>query len=384
MPNNTAVHLLQFPQHTVEDGKHIIRTSDRLAWKKCRRAHLFGSIMQMNLIPNRPSKPLEFGTDWHEGMAVLYDPDTWALVMNQKTREPILEAVRQTFMVANANHLQARKDENGYVDQEIVDDYKEREELGLGMLGAYFDWQIGVDDFKPIRVEVDFEVPILTPTGEEYLCEHCGAPVVYQGRLDGIVQDRFGWYWILEHKTTAQMGATEHLVLDEQTGSYAWAVRQMLGLRVQGVIYSEAAKKVPHAPMALMRPQGGRNYSVNKQQDTTYELSVRSLSAAGENLELYQDFLDYLKLQGNKFFRRIQVHRNEHELNEMGLRIYHEVREMLNPNTVPYPNPSRFNCGMCAFQQPCVAMNDGSDVRYLLEEQFRLRSKEEVDARRAR
>lgn len=341
--------------------------------------------MHRNLVPLRPSKPLEFGTDMHEAWAVLYDPDTWHLVKNPKTRPVILETVRQTFINANKEHRALRADPaSGYVNEEDELDFKEREELGLGMLDGYFAWHLGVDDFTPVRVEVDFEVPVLTPSGEEYLCECHGWPVVYQGRLDGIVQDKFGWYWILEHKTAGQLGDTEHLVLDEQTGSYAWAVKQMLGIRVQGVIYNEAVKKVAHVPLRLKRPREGRNFSVNKQQDTTYELALRTLSEAGEDITLYDDFLEYLKLQGNKFFRRTQVHRNEHELKDQGLRIYHEAREMLNPETVPYPNPSRFNCMMCAFRQPCIAMNDGSDWEFLLQEDYRERTEEEVEARRAR
>lgn len=368
----------------IRQSKHIIRTSDRLAWKKCRRAHHLGSIMHRNLIPVRGSKPLEFGTDMHEAWGVLYDPDTWHLLRNPKTRPPILEVVRQTFIVANKEHKKGYADNGGGYSVDVDEDFKEREELGLGMLDAYFDWQIGVDDFTPTYVEVDFEVPILTPTGDEYLCECHGWPVVYQGRLDGIVQDKFGWYWILEHKTTGQMGPTEHLALDEQTGSYAWAVQYMLGIRVQGVIYNEAVKKLAHPPIRLLRPREGRNFSVNKQADTTYEMVLRTLSEEGERLELYEDYLNFLKLQGNKFFRRVQVHRNLNELRDQGLRIYHEVREMLNPETVPYPNPSRFNCGWCAFRSPCIAMNDGSDYEFLLQEDYRERSQEEVEARRAR
>lgn len=321
----------------------------------------------------------------HEAWAVLYDPDTWHLVKNPKTRPVILETVRQTFINANNGHRALRADPaTGYVNEEDQIDFKEREELGLGMLDGYFSWHLGVDDFTPVYVEIDFEVPVLTPDGEEMTCDCHGWPVVYQGKLDGIVQDKFGWYWILEHKTAGQLGDTDHLVLDEQTGSYAWAVKQMLGIRVQGVIYNEAVKKVAHAADELKRPREGRNFSVNKQQDTTYEIALRTLSEAGEDLSLYDDFLEYLKLQGNKFFRRTQVHRNEHELKDQGLRIYHEVREMLNPETVAYPNPSRFNCMMCAFRQPCIAMNDGSDWEFLLQEDFRERTEEEVEARRAR
>jgi hypothetical protein len=319
-------------------------------------------------------------------MAVLYDPAAWSLLMSPKTRGAILETVRQTFINANAEHRAKYADDTGYVDIDTEADFKEREDLGLGMLNAYFGWQMGIDEFEPTHVEIDFEVPIITPDDEEYICECHGWPVVYQGRLDGIVRDKFGWYWILEHKTAAQFGPTEHLQLDEQTGSYAWALMQMLGLRVQGVIYNEAVKKVAHPPKELLRGQNGRGFSVNKQQDTTYEIAVQALSEAGEDLTHpdYVSFLEYLKLQGNKFFRRTQVHRNLYELEDQGRRIFWEARDMINPDTVPYPNPSRFNCMMCSFRQPCIAMNDGSDYEFLLDEDYRNRTEEEVDARRAR
>ena len=340
--------------------------------------------MHRNLVPLRGAKPLEFGTDWHTAMEVLYDPETWHLVKNPKTRPLILENVRQTFIKANKEHKAKYAYESGGYSPEVEADFQEREELGLAMLNAYFAWQIEQDNFKPVAVEVNFEVPVLTPDGEPFICSCHGWPVVYQGKLDGIVEDAFGWYWILEHKTTGQMGPTEHLQLDEQTGSYAWAVKHLLGLRVQGVIYNEAVKKAPHPPLELKRPQQGRNYSVNKQQDTTYEIAVEYLSRHGEDLSLYEEFLDYLKLQGNKFFRRSQVHRNEYELEDQGRRIYYEAKEMLDPETEPYPNPSRFNCMMCAFRAPCIAMNDGSDFEFLLEEDYRERTEEEVEARRAR
>lgn len=367
-------------------GKHIIRTSDRIAWKRCRRAHWFGSIMHRNLVPIQGSKPLEFGTDMHEAWGVYYDPDTWHMVRNKTQRPIIVQSAIAKFVTQNAARKKEYAEVGGGLSIDIEEDFDEREKLGVSMLKAYFDWAQYMDDFTPTHVEVDFEVPILDPQGNEFICECHGWPVVYQGRLDGIVKDNLGWYWILEHKTAGQLGPTDHLVLDEQTGSYCWAVQHMLGVRVAGVIYNEAVKKMVKPPQELMRPQGGRRFSVNKQQDTTYEVALQHLINEGEDLRHpdYVDFLEYLKMQGNKFFRRTQVQRNTHELKDQGERIYWEAREMLNPDTVPYPNPSRFNCMMCAFRTPCIAMNDGSDYEFILREDYRVRTTEEVEARRAR
>lgn len=374
--------------------KHVIRTSDRIAFKACRREWDWSSILRTNLVPIRGSKPLEFGTDWHLAMASYYDPDTWHLLKNAKTRDVVHHHVRETFVRANNANRDKYRDADGFLWSEIEDDFKERENLGLQMLNHYFQWAPGEDKFTPRYVEVDFEVPVLDPDGKQlYMPAPTQTfeggfeqwwPVFYQGKLDGIVEDQFGWYWILEHKTTGQMGATEHLILDEQTGSYAWAVKHILGIRVQGVIYSEALKDFPEPPKELKKPQEGRNYSVNKNQRTTYDIVLETLIQSGENLEPYHDYLSYLKQEDNKFFRRMQVHRNVHEMDDIGHRIYIEAQEMLNPHLPIYPSPSRFTCTRCAFKAPCVAKNDGSDFQFLLDTDYRNRTELEIAVRRAR
>jgi hypothetical protein len=35
-----------------------------------------------------------------------------------------------------------------------------------------------------------------------------------------------------------------------------------------------------------------------------------------------------------------------------------------------YPNPSPFNCNNCAFRNPCMAMEDGSDWKHIVDTQY--------------
>lgn len=369
----------------VENGKHIIRTSDRIDFKKCRRKWDLGSIIREGWVPDRTAKPLEFGTDIHTAMDVYYEPSTWELVRNRKTRETIEKAAIAQFTLKQKERLDAlREPGTNYIEPEIVEDYEERVELGVAMLENYFIWAPANDDFTPIYTEVDFEVQILTPNGEPFFCDCHGLPVVYQGRLDGIIKDKLGWYWILEHKTAATLGDVGHLQYDEQTTSYAWALQHMLGIRVQGVIYNELAKKAPHPPKRNKNRRLGAIYTVAKDQDTTYELYLKTLQENGEPLEPYADILEHLREQGNKFVRRTPVNRNLHELANMGEQIYWEARDMINPDLPIYPNPSRFTCSFCNFKIPCLAMNDGSDYQFLLEEDYRQRTDKEIEARRAR
>lgn len=256
---------------------------------------------------------------------------------------------------------------------EIEEEFKERVDLGLGMLTHYAKWAPKVDDFTPVKVEIEFEVPIMVTVAEGHQIQmHCEChdwPVFYQGRIDGIVKDRLGFYWILEHKTTAQLASTEFLALDDQCGSYVWALRQ-LDIPVKGVIYNEALKDYPEPPKPLVQPRQGRNYSVNKQQRTTYEIYLQEIERAGEDISRYEDFLEYLRDNGNPFFRRTQVHRSEPEIRNLGKRIYDEARDMLDPGLRIYINPGRFTCQFCSYRQPCVSKQEDSDYEFILRELY--------------
>lgn len=320
-------------------------------------------------------KPLEFGTAMHAAWATYYDPDLWHI-----PRTEIVDLMLSEFLkVVNeqkSRYLDLKQD----LPYELEEEFNERVELGTEMIKHYCRWAPTVDNFTPVKVEVEFEVPIKNPgTGAELRCECHGWPVVYQGRLDGIVRDQFGYYWVLEHKTAGQLQPTTFLPLDDQVGSYAWAMRE-LGLQVRGIIYNEALKDWPEPPKRLKSPRLGRNYSVNKNQRTTYEIYLQTLIDAGEDISLYTEILEYLKELGNPFFRRSAVHRSDRELDDIGRRIYLETLDIIDPNLRIYPNPSRINCNGCSFREPCIMKQEGSDYDFILRELYVLREESNSEA----
>lgn len=344
-------------------SKHVIRTSDRLFFKRCREAWNFGSSQRLGYSPAVTPKPLEFGIAMHEAWDIYYDPDYWHLPQDFKHR-----LMRSKFFETVRKQKKAYEDIKDDLPWELEEEFKERLELGLGMIDHYVKWAPTVDKgFKPVKTEIEFEVPILDPFGYQMTCKCHGWDVFYQGRIDGIVQDEFGYYWILEHKTAGQLQDPRFLVLDEQCGSYAWALRS-LGVRVKGVIYNEALKAWPSRPTPLKMPREGRNFSVNRQQRTTYEVYLDTLVEHGENISLYEDFLSFLREQGNPFFRRTQVHRSDKELDNLGHRIYMEALDILDPDLHIYPSPTRMNCQGCSYREPCVMKQEGSDYEFLLNE----------------
>ena len=344
-----------------EDAKWIIRTSDRISFKNCRLQWDWGSKLRQNYEPNTVANALTFGTGVHAGMEALYDPRTWGQ-----------DAALRLAMAQTAFF-------EAYPNNGDVEEYAEYTLLGQGMLKHYIEWAADWDKtITPVHTEIEFEVPIPAPTATplrfdngidgNLFCD--GMPVVYQGRLDLIVQDQYGRYWIVDWKTAARIeGSHEWLQLDEQITSYCWAIQQMLGIRVEGFIYVELLKNLPEPPRVLKKG----NLSVDKTQNTTHKLYLDKLAEMGyADRTPYEEILEYLRLQGNKFFRRTIVYRSQRELELMGERIALEAVDMLNDPSI-YPTPNKFKCGFCAFKAPCLARADGSDYGWMLSDSFHKR-----------
>lgn len=330
----------------------IIRTSDRGTFKRCRTLWDFRSKIRQNYEPYARTQPLDFGTAIHAGLEAYYNPDTWgSLTMQQiAARHAFLESIDEIQQKVKFGAL------------EFEEQFNEDRELGLAMLDNYFTWAPSQDNFKPILTEIEFEVPMIF-----WRHGHL-QDFVYQGRVDLVVEDEFG-YWIVDHKTAAQLAGVDWLPLDDQCGSYAWALQKMLGLKIRGVIYSELRKKAPHPPLVLKNGQ----LSKNKQQDTSLEMYLAAIKENNLDEDDYTEFLDYLVENPKDWFRRTPVQYTQRQLELQEERIKLEAREMLmNPNI--YPSPSRINCQGCQFFAPCLAVQEGSDPQAILDEQYEKRS----------
>jgi len=306
------------------------------------------------LKPKAPAKALEFGTAIHAALEVYYEPKLW-----KADRQVVQMCSIDMFRQMTINQMKGRDSEEDKIDKQ------ERLILGEGMLTNYFDWAPEHDKFKPVFVEIKFEVPVPGTVGNLY-------KAVYRGRLDMLVEDQYSRYWVVDHKTTARMDDNElFLELDEQCGSYAWALQEQLGIKIAGVIYNELFKGVPEPPALLTRQYKGRWYSISQNQNTTYDLCLQTLTEANEPLHLYEDYLNYLKIGGKQYFRRTEVHRSQEELRNLGVQIALETADMLDPNVRIYPNPNKFSCRFCDYRLPCMAINDGSDVEWILKENYK-------------
>jgi hypothetical protein len=385
---------------------HEVHTSERHSFRGCRRR--WDWLFNQNYYPKVTPKYFEFGTAFHAGMEKYYDPDTWKFPRDAVANLAIMEFIK----VCEEQKADALKvSQQLYFDDDIEADYSERVELGKGMLNYFFEKVAPREDhgWKPVKVEIAFMLPIPNvETGEENIwctCDRCwetftkyhqddeeflaltdhgvfrqenwhGLPVVYAGRIDMLIQDEKGHYWIVDWKTAAQIrDDDEFLYLDDQIGSYVWALRKF-GLDVKGFIYHIQRKAYPGPPKKNQVRRLGRIFSVNQTQPTSYQEYVDCVSVEDKEAYeagLYDEHLEWLKENGSTFYSRHQIHKTHHEVQEIERNISYEALTMTDPNIRIYPESGRFGCTSCAFRQPCLGKNAGEDYLYTLNTLFEKR-----------
>jgi hypothetical protein len=340
-------------------------------------------------------------------METIYNPETWKF-----DRNIVLNAAIKVF-VDTCNEQRKKylefKQQYQMDTQDLEDDYDERVELGTKML-KYFAKEVMPEwdrYWTPRKVEVEFLAPIQNPDTDEYLlcrCDQCwklftnvngempedmqqfdrdywdGLPVALAGRIDAIMQDAKGNLWIVDWKTAAQIRIEndEFMALDDQIASYVMALRRKLGIDIKGFLYVELRKAVPEPPAENKARRLGRLYSVSKSQSTDYETYVKTVSEGDKEAYengLYDEFITFLKEEGTVYAHRYQIRKTDEELEQIERTLFNEASDMIDPNLRIYPNAGKFNCGYCAFRQPCLETNRQGDVLFLLDELFDKRDK---------
>lgn len=381
---------------------HEIHTSERRSFRACRRR--WDWLFREGYYPIVTAKPLEFGTAFHKAMEVYYDPKTWSWDREVVSAMAITAFVekcekQKNEAIAATGHL--------YLDGEQEEDYGERVELGKGMLKHYFEELCPKLDrgWKPIEVEIGFMVAVPNPeTGEEAIwcrCDRCwdkwaehlketapilamdhysnwqGLPVVYAGRLDMLARDENNHLWIFDWKTARSI-PDDHtfLYLDDQVGSYVWALRRGLGIDVKGFVYREIRKGFPQPPKQNKVRRLGRIFSVAQNQDTDYDTYLATVSEQDKQAfedGLYDEFLEFLKNEGVVYYSNNQIAKSQFELDEIERNIGYEALDMIDSSLRIYPSAGRFGCSFCAFREPCMEKNTGGDFQYGLDTLFEVR-----------
>jgi RecB family exonuclease len=334
-----------------------IHTSDRIAFKRCRRKWDFASPLRQHLqLTGEPNHNLWFGTGFH---FALEDYHGYHMFVHPGDA---LVAYRRAFR-----------------EEELPDDHEELIELGFKMLDHYTYWERHREKFdtvwrngKPL-VECRFALELID------LSNMCGRPVVYRGTFDRVVKDESGELWIEDYKTAAQIDQNK-LATDPQISAYAWAGEQYFQEEIAGVLYTQFSKSVPEEPNILKSglPSLAATQKTNHRK---YQQVVEDIF--GEDVPpRYVEFLNVLADQetyeGDRYIRRDKVYRNLNSKLATYKHIINEGKEMLDPAISIYPNPTRDCAWDCPFREVCLLQEEGEEEewRYQLTNFFREKEEE--------
>jgi hypothetical protein len=352
------------PLEKKQERVAVIRTSDRINFRRCRRRWGWNSHLRGNIGPKQNAAPLWMGSGFHFALEDCHGANHYG-----HPAEAFLAYKEATIRASRRDMTRLPAD-----IQELTD-------LSVGMLKYYWDeWMISRDPLQTYfhngvpQVEVNFRVEVPWEAGR-YGYDR----VVYSGTLDRVSIDEHGQLWIVEYKTAKSI-QTLHYANDSQVSTYCWAGNLLYGRPIAGVIYQQHRKDIPAAPKILA---SGR-LSTDKRQLITHR-SLRSYikNIYGEVRKAPQDYVDMLNwmatqedMDSDKFVRRDKIRRNLHQCEAEAVKILMEVEEMLNPDLPLYPNPDRTCAFMCPFNGACVSLDDGSDWEYELDILMAPRDKE--------
>jgi len=361
--------------------------------------------MRENLVPRVDmqglSMPLWYGSGCHWSLAQYYSPTLrrdpveafqwwWQLQMHgglvtedqldiTYDRHPkLIDGELDTYRVKGLYDLHPDP------DSEIFDEHYE---LGIGMLTYYKEYAEANDDFAVIVEEHTFSVPVYDSDGNILYAvdprDGQRKQVHIRGTQDAIIQNlETGQFGILEHKSAISIDENYHRKLekDEQCTTYMYAAEAEADMhdleydKISYVLYNALRKTFPKPPTELKSGM----FSVDRQKEsTTIELlqafiDQRGIQVIVDSDEKLTGYVEYVRESGAKqFIERTDVRRNRYEIESVANRIYLETEDMLDPNVRIYPNPTGdWSCLNCIFRAPCIAKDDGSNWKMLLNDNF--------------
>lgn len=330
----------------------VIRTSDRIQFKSCRRRWAFQSHLGRNLEPKTQAAPLWFGSGIHFALEDTYNGD-----------KRLFESPVDAFKAyVDATKAQGR--------QSLPQDHDELEEMGEAMLEYYYKhWLKGRDPLKTyihngvpqVEVNLTTEIPFDV---KAHFPDSPYDRVIYSGTIDRVVEDDLGQLWLVDYKTAKAMKTT-HFANDPQVTSYCWMASNYYDKPVAGMIYWQFLKAIPKVP----QPLTSGKISVAKNQRTTHSLYRAALikthgsveAAPRENIAFLNNLTINEGPDHDAFIRRDRIYKNPESMQSEGVKILMEMEDMLNPNLPLYPNPTFMCPHMCPFYEVCVSMDDGTD-----------------------
>lgn len=238
-------------------------------------------------------------------------------------------------------------------------------EIGRIMRGYFWHYEHD-EDWKVLETEFTIECEL--PDG-----------TLYRGRVDNLVETRFGLY-VVDHKSHKTLPDMNFRLLDAQSALYIWAANK-IGIPVQGFIWNYI-KAVAPKPLKF-----NKDGSLSKRQgETDYPTAITSIKRAGQDPRdpEFRDLLKFLKsqryqpdsMQLSPFFRRDTLEKDSDVVMQVVKEAYHTTRRM---HKYPFHRPEivervpdRSCTYMCSFKDLCATELMGGNADNVRRLQFKV------------
>lgn len=173
--------------------------------------------------------------------------------------------------------------------------------------------------------------------------------------------------------------------MDDQITGYDYTFWRWTGIVPRGTFFNYLIKQLPKEPRFVQTNKGNPSgLSTAKDQLTIPEAYREAMvehdliTSDGKVLspkhaECYEALLN---MGWDRFFKRIPIPRNTHELDSFERRLIYEHEDILDviarPAEKAYPHLSQYNCPGCSMMPICQAMEDGSDFADVIEHRFKV------------
>lgn len=250
------------------------------------------------------------------------------------------------------------------VDAQGLDKIIDLVEAGPKLLRLYAKFAKNYDDFEVLRSEERHVLKLNSTTPGTY----------FTFKFDALVL-RDGKYWLMEFKTTSQLpNNLDMLVIDDQAVAYQAATEKVLGLPIEGVIYTFLRKKNPTEPEQLKNG----SFSQRANLVTTGEQYLETLRNSGVNVDSWladeankEFFSSVCRNEFNHFIFRGTVRANSAQKASKLEEIAHIAEEMGKQQRI-YPSPEKIKCSVCDFFSPCLSQQAGMNFEAVLAQDYEL------------
>ena len=307
-------------------------------WRRCRRAHHYKYNEKIERI--KPPIALLRGKILHEAISALIHGKSWENVL-----DGYIEKYDKLFVE----------------EKEIYGNLPE--DLYILMEGYVRRW--GKEDLEYLeldgkKTEFEFSVELLPG-------------IMLTGYIDAVVRDRQKRIWIVEHKSHKKIPTDQVRLTDLQTTYYTWVLPRIGLPKPDGVLWDYIRTKAPAWPETL----GNGTLTRRKNLDTDYHTYLEAIEELGQDPDDYQEVLDRLKGNTDKFYRRVYFPAPRttqrqliRELKETSLEIKHLGGISKARTITPL-------CGSCSYYSLCQAELRGLDSDFIRKAEYQERRRDD-------